>query len=282
MNKKYHTIEEINAEHEEWKRIILQAKKQFPHTTDVIYLLTVWHYASSRPRYPRFKVKEGEHWFFHSFADAEAQIPKIIEERDNARPYCFLIEEIPVGCSRGWRNQSQAWWKYDGYGKLVISSLVSEMDYDGSYLEPFFGRFPEICPVKKGDIVEVMNGDVVSLEIVYSLPMEPLKAMRIEHKRQEDIKREYPELGEDRMFHLPHCDYSDDSYITLDGTVIEGKDTYMCAHSHPEVKWVLPVRHNVPNKVQEKLVSCLRQVEEDTNKKEEGTTKLLPPKSLLK
>ena len=120
-------------------------------------------------------------------ADAEAQIPKIIEERDRARkerfgmpadrtrPYCFLVEEIPIGCSR-WRNESQAWWRYDGNGKLVISSLVSEMDYDGGYLEPFFGRFPETCPVKEGDIVEVMKENEVSLEIVYSLPLERRRA----------------------------------------------------------------------------------------------------------
>ena len=261
MEKKYHTIEEINAEHEEWKRIILQARKQFPHTNDVIYLLTVWYYSSVRPRYPRFKVKDGEHIYFHSVADAEARIPKIIKERDRARkerfgmpadrtrPYCFLVEEIPIGCSRGWRNESQAWWRYDGNGKLVISSLVSEWDYEGGYLEPFFGRFPDTCPVKEGDIVEVMDGNDVSLEIVYSLPLEPIKAMHIEQRRREDLISKFPEMDEDSLFHLPHCDYTDDCYITLDGTMIDGKNTYMCAHSHPRVKWVFPARHNVPNNV---------------------------------
>lgn len=156
---------EITAENEEWGKIISKARELFPHSKDVVYKLTVWCYETLQPRYPVFKIREAYRHFFHTLEDAQNKIPEIIEQRKQERketpvgrkincylPYCFVIDEHPIGQVQHWRNEVQAWWVYDKKGKLVVNSSVSEMDTENGDLEPYFGRFPEQCPVKKGDI----------------------------------------------------------------------------------------------------------------------------------
>ena len=67
-------------------------------------------------------------------------------------------------------------------------------------------------------------------------------------------------MSEDDIVRSFCSDYSDDSYIVLDGNTVDGQDAYMCAHSHPEMKSVSPVSRKVPAGVREKLETCLRQV----------------------
>lgn len=66
-----------------------------------------------------------------------------------------------------------------------------------------------------------------------------------------------PSLTDERLDGIFCNDSSDDCYITLDGTMEEGKDTYMCAHSHPDVKWVFPARMKIPDDVRSRLEECL-------------------------
>lgn len=262
----------IPAEWELWSRIANRAKALFPHNADVIYTLTVWSYASSRPRYPRIKLKEEQHFFFHSLADAEKQISFTNKQRKApgkvhpghsdhcTKPYCFIVDEIPVGVPRHLLHEAQAWWRYDGNGKLIVSSLVSEIEDEGGCLEPFFGRPPEMCPARTGDIVEVMRGEEVTLGIVFSPPPSPAKMLKRLQRYQIESRRETTELREDDIVRSFCSDYSDDSYIVLDGNTVDGQDAYMCAHSHPEMKSVSPVSRKVPARVRKKLETCLRQV----------------------
>ena len=228
-------------------RIIEDAKARFPHEPEVIYQLKVWYHASERVRYPKFRLLNGGRFLFRTLADAERQIAEIVAsgKASGDLPYCFLVEEIPLG-RRQWCSESQAWRRYDGTGQLAVSSLVSEMDYDGG-LEPFFGRFPELCPVRRGDIVEVMRGEEVVLEIVLHLPPDPRSVLRL--YTEKDGTQRHP------------LDFSDDSYTTLDGSLAEGKDTYMLAHGHPHAKQVFPAGRNVPDRVRRRLEDCLRRVE---------------------
>ena len=261
-NNGYVSEERIRAEHEAWMRIIEDARARFPHEREVIYQLKVWYHASERPRYPKFRLIDGERFLFRTLVDAERQIAEIVASkrgsgdrpsgiRSVAAPYCFLVEEIPLG-RRQWHSESQAWRRYDGTGRLVVSSLVSEMDYDGG-LEPFFGRLPESCPVRRGDIVEVMRGEEVVLEIVFHLPPDPRRVLRM----YADKDGKYPD-GEVPRHPL---DFTDDSYITLDGSVAEGRDTYRIAHDHPHAKQVFPTGRKVPERVRRRLEACLHRVE---------------------
>lgn len=181
-------------------------------------------------------------------------------------PYIFVIDEIPLGQELNWRDAVQAWWVYDKKGKLVVNSFVSEMDNEVFGLEPFFGRLPEMCPVKKGDIVEVVDGNDVRLEIVCALPTDPQRVLERIQRYREQLRQEHPEITDEELEKVFVNDYSDDSYITLDGTMVEGKDTYMCSNSHPSVKWVFPARMKIPEEVREKLETCLRKVEEEAKK----------------
>ena len=171
--------------------ILTKAREMFRHSGDVIYQLTEWCYETLRPRYPVFKIRETSRYFFHTLDDARRMIPEIIRKRKEERretpagrkincclPYCFVIDEYPVGQEQTWRDEVQAWWVYDKRGRLVVQSLVSGMTSDDGRQEPFFGRFPDQCPVKKGDIVEVVRGNDVHLEIVFSLPPNPLEGIR--------------------------------------------------------------------------------------------------------
>ncbi len=275
QDKKYYTEEEITARHEAWAKIISEAKELFPHSKDVIYKLTVWCHNNLQPRYPEFKIRKTSRYYFHTLEDAEGKIQEIIlrtkEERKKAPasnkvncclPYCFIIDELPIGEARHWRNEVQAWWVYDKKGKMVVSSLASEMCNNGG-LEPFFGRFPESCPVRKGDIVEIVCGDEVHLEIVYSLPLNPIKGLNMIIRHREQMKNRNPDLTAEQISTIFCNDYTDDCYITLDGTIEEGQDTYMCAHSHPYVKWVFPAKMKVPDNVRKKLEFCLERVEKE-------------------
>ena len=213
---------------------------------DAAYQLKVWYHAAARPRYPKFRLSEGERFLFRSLADAELQIARTVASGRRIGvpvPYCFLVEEIPFGRQRRY-GESQAWWRYDGTGRRVVSSSVSEMVFEGG-LEPFFGRPPESCPVRPGDIVEVTRGDEVVLEIVLHLPPAPERVLRM-----------YADTAL-----RPPMDFSDDSYITLDGTISEGQDTYMHAHDHPHAKDVFPAGRKIPDRVRERLEACLRRVE---------------------
>jgi hypothetical protein len=277
--KGYCTAQEFHEKMEGWRKIIMKAKDLTPHYDDVLYKLTVWCYETLQPRYPEFRIYDAMHFYFKTLEESQKKIPELVrtmkEERKEARrgsashnllPYTFVIDEVPMGQELNWRDAVQAWWVYDKKGKLVIHSLVSEMDYEGGKLEPFFGRLPEMCPVKKGDIVEVVDGNNVRLEIVCALPTDPKSVLERIQRFREWLHQGHPEITDDELEKVFVNDYSDDCYITLDGTMIEGKDTYMCSHSHPSVKWVFPARMKVPEEVREKLEACLRKVEEEAKR----------------
>ena len=268
--KKVKEIKCVDRERYASGQALEEARAQFPHEQDVIYQLKVWYHATARPRYPKFRLSDGERYLFRTLADAERQVAKIVaaEKADRelpsgrknvAVPYCFLVEEIPLGRPQ-WRSESQAWWRYDGTGRLVVSSLVSEMDHDGE-LEAFFGRSSKSCPVRHGDIVEVMYGEEVVLEIVCHLPPDPISVMRMYAGK--GGTQQSPD-GAARQ-HL--LDFTDDSYTTLDGSVTEGQDTYMHAHSHPHTKQVFPAGRKVPERVRSRLEACLRRVEAELDER---------------
>ena len=177
---------------------------------DVIYRLDGYVISDlEEASYPEFDVYHQEEFLFHTLEEAEAKIAELVAENSEDR-YCFFIREVPVGVHCYWSQRARA---YTRDGKLFAESAASKVaDKNGNH-EPFYGRDEDELQFRLGDLVEVFRGDTVTLEIVCSLPPD-----------RDAVKR--------RIIGL---DYSDDSYVTLDGD--EG---YMECHSHPEIVKCFP------------------------------------------
>ena len=177
---------------------------------DVIYRLDGYVISDlEEASYPKFDVYHQEEFLFHTIEEAEAKIAELVAENSEDR-YCFFIREVPVGVHCYWSQRARA---YTRDGKLFAESAASKVADKNGNDEPFYGRDEDELQFRLGDLVEVFRGDTVTLEIVCSLPPD-----------RDAVKR--------RIIGL---DYSDDSYVTLDGD--EG---YMECHSHPEIVKCFP------------------------------------------
>ena len=237
----------------------------YKRATDVLYKLTAIYYKNKRyGRYPRFKVRQQTLSYFHTLEDAENRIRKLVEDNRKATTsggyiwdyYGFEVKEIPFNTVLWWRDDSQHTRTYleDGtfFAETKVSSIESSNDIRGC--EPFKGRAKEECRFKVGDLVEVLSGDTVSLEIVDSLPPSPERVERIYHRTREDFQNMGVEIIDDEM--CWRLDHTDDSYVTLDGD--EG---YMPNHSHPPVVALFPVRRKVPKRLREMLRRGLKKAQ---------------------
>ena len=187
---------------------------------DVIYRLDGYVISDlEEASYPEFDVYHQEEFLFHTLEEAEAKIAELAAENSEDR-YCFFIREVPVGvhCYYSWSQRIRS---YTRDGKLFAESAASSIADKNDDYEPFFGRDEDELQFRPGDLVEVFSGDSVSLEIVYSLPPD-----------RDAVKQRI--LANTRKFGIG-LDYSDDSYVTLDGD--EG---YMECHSHPSIVQCFP------------------------------------------
>ena len=127
---------------------------------------------------------------------------------------------MPVGvhCYYSWSQRTRS---YTRDGKLFAESAASGIADKNDDYEPFYGRDEDELQFRLGDLVEVFCGDSVSLEIVCALPLD-----------RDAVKQRI--LANTQKFGIG-LDYSDDSYVTLDGD--EG---YIECHSHPEIVQCFP------------------------------------------
>ena len=198
---------------------ISQDKWYIPYE-DVIYRLDGYVISDlEEASYPEFGVYHQEEFLFHTLEEAEAKIAELAAENSEDR-YCFFVFEVPVGvhCYHSWFQRARS---YTRDGKLFAESAASSIADKNEDYEPFFGRDEDELQFRPGDLVEVFSGDSVSLEIVYSLPPD-----------RDAVKQRI--LANTRKFGIG-LDYSDDSYVTLDGD--EG---YMECHSHPSIVQCFP------------------------------------------
>ena len=187
---------------------------------DVIYRLDGYVISDlEEASYPVFDVYHQEEFLFHTLEEAEAKIAELAAENSEDR-YCFFIREVPVGvhCYYSWSQRIRS---YTRDGKLFAESAASSIADKNDDYEPFYGRDEDELQFRLGDLVEVFCGDSVSLEIVCSLPPD-----------RDAVKQRI--LANTRKFGIG-LDYSDDSYVTLDGD--EG---YIECHSHPEIVQCFP------------------------------------------
>ena len=185
---------------------------------DVIYRLDGYViYDIDEASYPVFDVYHSEEIIFHTLEEAEKKIEELANEKSENR-YCFFVCEVPLGvhCYHSWFQRARS---YTRDGKLFAESAASGIEDTNGVLEMFQGRDEDELQFRSGDLVEVFRGDCVTLEIVCSLPID----------RMEFEKRIL--AGNRRLL----LDYTDDSFVTLDGD--EG---YMECHSHPAIVQCFP------------------------------------------
>lgn len=124
---------------------------------------------------------------------------------------------------------------YDSEGKLIGEKPCEEAG--------FYGREKKDCQFKPGDWVQFVDGNQLDVGIVCGLPPDK--------KRVKEINKE---AGKHYDIKGSMLDYSDDSYLVLDGL---GKHD----HSHPHVAYCFKPQ----NKIKEQLRSQL-QKRYDNNK----------------
>lgn len=114
----------------------------------------------SNATYPKFNVSTNE-YFFLSLADAEKFMrEKLIISGDTDDTYRFCIIRIPTGeISR----RMDAVWVYDKEGGLIDHCSYHK---DAEKNAIFFGRSESRIRFHKGDIVEVVGSDEVTLAVI--------------------------------------------------------------------------------------------------------------------
>ena len=201
-----------------------------------IFRLIQIEYFDEKPRYPLFKVRCVTVGYFSILEKAEQAMKKNAAGEGYIEPhqlFGFLIEEYTLDKSVYFNLESKRSYLPDG--SLWDECLLSQVENIVGDLEQFLGRPADKMRFSVGDLVEVLQNETVTLEIVAGLPFTPEELQ----KKLEDGRKNSP----DYSFRL---DYSDDSYYTLD------KDG---EHSHPAPVCMFPVRFKVSEKLSVKLLS---------------------------
>ena len=115
-------------------------------------------------------------------------------------------------------------------GSLWDETIASEISDKNDGSEEFIGRAADKIRFKAGDLVEVINGDRVSLNIVYRSP---------------------PTIEEIKNSIRVGCDHTDDCFTT-----ISSEDAN--AYDHPEVVYLFPPRFPVSDELRKKLEGHLQ------------------------
>ena len=117
--------------------------------------------------YPIYKSE----WFFSSKEEAEKAMNHYIKS-EKGTIHSFLISRVTIDTDII-DTQYLEWWNYDHKGNMIMSSLCTSTipEYDKLTIDNIFlGRIPESYPFQIGDIVEIISGDRVHLEILNGLP----------------------------------------------------------------------------------------------------------------
>ena len=203
----------------------------------IFKLIEIEYCTDDNPQYPEFDVYRTVVGYFSSLEKAEQIMNK--EKHNKSRNpeykfFGFLIEEYALDITGYDRTESRRSYLPDG--SLLDVTLMSETLIDENYeLAEFLGRPTDKVRFQVGDLVEVLYGNTVSLEIVGNLPITPEYVQFLKEKSRKKHNHDF--------FHL---DFTDDSYYTLDQ---DGE------HSHPEAINLFPVRFEVSEELKKKLFS---------------------------
>ena len=180
--------------------------------------------------YPRFDIWKDEYYFL-SLSDAENFMRETLVNGDYADDtYRFVITRIPEG-KNSWRMNAE--WIYDKEG-ILIDNCSYLLDKDNDTL--FFGRSESRIRFHKGDIVEVVGTDEVTLAVV-AADGPTVDWFWGLYNRSKD-KYGY------------NADESDDCYYCLDGPGF-------IHHSHINSLSLMPLSMPIDDDLREYFIHCL-------------------------
>lgn len=199
---------------------------------DWIYRLTL--YLMDKDSYPAFELSKDE-YFFNSYSEADRFLKErlINAERLWATTYGFRIDQIPVGNESHYTGAS---WLYDGEGNLIDFTITTMTGAD-AYQTSFFGRPDSRMRFKKGDIVEVVDGNAVKLAVVAA-----------DGPSVEWFWGLYQRCSADGFGY--HADASDDCYYLIDGPGFSH-------HSHVNSLAMMKPRFPISDDIREYFNYCL-------------------------
>lgn len=196
----------------------------------------------TKEMYPEFDVYEEMPIWFLSYSEAQANTAELVSSRDEESlsvTYCFHIVQIPLGCPA----EHGARWLYDASDTLLDYSITS---WTGDPLSVrFFGRPNSRQRFKRGEIVEVLSKDKVSL------------ALLVEHSPSIEwcwdlYQRCNREDEEERMPYF--LDASDDCCYLIDGPGYE-------YHSHVSPLLIMKPRFPIPDEFERKMKGWLEKID---------------------
>jgi len=197
------------------------------------------------PQYPTFEVRQSRMGIFSTLTKAEQAMKEYIEKQkrygeEQGKDYLkklfgFLIDEHKLDkCSWWWRESAR---NYLHDGSLLDECLTSDTPTEDDDFEDFFGRPADKIRFRNGDLVEVLHGDSVTLEIVGNPPWSPERFDANKIRVKEKFGREF------------RLDSSDDRYYTL-GVSDEDDDV---SHDHPLPVRMFPLRFPVSEELRSNL-----------------------------
>ena len=210
-----------------------------------------------RRHYPKFDVRHFCVGFGRTVEEAEAIMLKAIAEKGeyDDEIYCFHIKEYPIGeyMSFNWEGYGVSWRLYDAAGRFLDRTYCSDLELDhrtpyGQYR----GRPEESFRFKRGDIVEVLDGDEVRLAVATGAPLTiewywGLRE-RIRKRIVEEMQREVTEEELEKAY-IP--DSSDDQIPVIDGP------SY-ATHEHVHILNLMPLRYTLSKNLRDKYEGYYR------------------------
>lgn len=177
--------------------------------------------------YPIMELGDTYTYFFRTLKDAE----EFMKGQDNTSCiYRNYITQIPLGRESGLAGAS---WLYDGEGQLLDVNITM---IEGSWSDMhFFGRPSNRQRFKKGEIVELFDGESAQLALLISTPPD------VEWCHDCYLRC----LNEAPAMHY-FLDYSDDSCV-----VLEGSDYGW--HSHPSTLMLMKPRYPIPKDLETEI-----------------------------
>lgn len=233
--------------YEEFKQLALCPPQTVRPAVYLLEVVTLGDLPERRRNYyPSFEVERFTQYLCQTIEEAESLIKKEIEEKGESL-YCFYLCKLPFGVNVKW-NWKCTWWLYDAEGILIDQSRCSGLDEE--YREPtsrYLGRSAEMIRFQRGDIVEVLDDNRVSLAVVVGTP--PSISWCWEYYNRcvaFYYKDATPDERSNEEFLGYSLDISDDSYI-----VIDGPGYYY--HSHTFSHHVFKPRFALPKKIRMRL-----------------------------
>lgn len=160
--------------------------------------------------YPEFRISRCCKGLFSTLSNAEAAIQSFIQEKES-EIYCFKIYELPLDTLSNLGSldfpDCIREYLYDSKGEMLEHTVCSSLNDDlGTEYGYYLGKPKSELRFKKGDIVEVIGADTVSLAIVSHDPIDTKWCYDLYRRAMNDTKH--------RCYIF---DYSDDQVAVVDG-----------------------------------------------------------------